>query len=229
MWSPSETKRYATESRVGAQQVGMAQVVTNSLDLTPREGAARVSHVDWPSLSLLPVSPSDEVSSSNKGFKVTVTVYPGEALFIPEGWYHQVRSEAGTVAVNYWFDGLASKVLEERPHSTPYLLRTLAAELAEQSRASLVHTRLVNMITPLCKSICSISQVKACRNQSKLTSQNGITSICPLPFVFISFGVSLRRVRVQLRSRCKHTSSQQPHHCYYAVGQAHDGEISYVS
>ena len=36
-------------------------------------------------------------------FKVTVNA--GEALFIPEGWWHQVWSEAGTIAANYWFDG----------------------------------------------------------------------------------------------------------------------------
>lgn len=154
-------------SRVGAQQVGMAEVVSNSLktaNVNEGEGVGSlkvVSHVDWPSLSLLPAP------SRHKGFRVTVTIYPGEAVFIPEGWYHQVccdsmfwffsllnphvqvRSEAGTVAVNYWFDGLASKIVEERPHSIPYLLRTLTGDLVEQSRTSLVcHTTVVVYYIP---------------------------------------------------------------------------------
>lgn len=29
---------------------------------------------------------------------------PGDALYIPEGWWHQVDSEPGTLAVNFWWD-----------------------------------------------------------------------------------------------------------------------------
>lgn len=32
-----------------------------------------------------------------------VRAYKIEALFIPEGWWHQVTSSRGTVAVNVWF------------------------------------------------------------------------------------------------------------------------------
>eukprot|EP00041_Stephanoeca_diplocostata_P033591 m.1114954 g.1114954 ORF g.1114954 m.1114954 type:complete len:415 (+) comp24368_c0_seq31:1928-3172(+) len=39
-------------------------------------------------------------------------VGPGDALFIPEGWWHVVVSQPATVAVNLWFTGLASAVAE---------------------------------------------------------------------------------------------------------------------
>lgn len=32
-----------------------------------------------------------------------VTIYKGDALFIPEGWWHQVSSEKCSMAMNYWF------------------------------------------------------------------------------------------------------------------------------
>eukprot|EP00890_Picochlorum_soloecismus_P004183 jgi/Picsp_1/4766/NSC_02134-R1_transcription factor jumonji domain-containing protein len=32
------------------------------------------------------------------------TVYPGDAIFIPQGWWHQVQSDNGTLAINFWWD-----------------------------------------------------------------------------------------------------------------------------
>lgn len=34
---------------------------------------------------------------------VYAEVGEGEGLFIPEGWWHQITSSPGTVAVNVWF------------------------------------------------------------------------------------------------------------------------------
>jgi hypothetical protein len=34
---------------------------------------------------------------------IDATLRPGDALFLPEGWWHSVLSEAGTVGVNFWF------------------------------------------------------------------------------------------------------------------------------
>ncbi len=31
-----------------------------------------------------------------------VTLRAGDALFLPEGWWHQVDSDGATIAVNYW-------------------------------------------------------------------------------------------------------------------------------
>eukprot|EP01083_Nonionella_stella_P258144 882759_1 len=49
---------------------------------------------------------------SGRARKAVVTVKAGDALFLPEGWWHQVDSEPFTVAVNFWFDGLREKLLE---------------------------------------------------------------------------------------------------------------------
>jgi len=49
-----------------------------------------------------------------------VTVEAGDALYIPEGWWHTVASEPGTLALNWWFNGEAQggvKPWEERYHT----------------------------------------------------------------------------------------------------------------
>jgi jumonji domain-containing protein 7 len=33
-----------------------------------------------------------------------VTVHPGEVLYLPSMWYHYVRQQGRTVAVNWWYD-----------------------------------------------------------------------------------------------------------------------------
>jgi hypothetical protein len=49
-----------------------------------------------------------------------VTVEAGDALYIPEGWWHTVASEPGTLALNWWFSGEAVggvRPWEERYHT----------------------------------------------------------------------------------------------------------------
>ncbi len=35
---------------------------------------------------------------------IHITVRAGETLYLPAGWWHYVRQEGFTVAVNYWYD-----------------------------------------------------------------------------------------------------------------------------
>eukprot|EP00873_Tetraselmis_striata_P040265 jgi/Tetstr1/460529/TSEL_005788.t2 len=42
---------------------------------------------------------------------VAVILQAGDALFIPEGWWHQVTSVAGTSAVNFWWQSKASAAI----------------------------------------------------------------------------------------------------------------------
>jgi hypothetical protein len=58
---------------------------------------------------------------------------PGDALFVPEGWWHQVQSGGGTLAVNFWWESPASARFGR--HMDSYYLRRLAQSLAEQRRA----------------------------------------------------------------------------------------------
>ncbi|KAK9083684.1 hypothetical protein Scep_030155 [Stephania cephalantha] len=52
-----------------------------------------------------------------------VMLHAGDALFIPEGWYHQVDSDELTIAVNYWWQ--SSMVCNMQEHMDPYFLRIL--------------------------------------------------------------------------------------------------------
>ena len=47
----------------------------------------------------------------------------GDALFIPEGWWHQVQSEGVTIAVNFWWASDFEQQLGS--HMDAYYLRRL--------------------------------------------------------------------------------------------------------
>ena len=55
---------------------------------------------------------------------MTVTLHEGEVLFIPEGYWHEVHSDACTVALNFWFHGPIAQLLLKNSAMLPYILRT---------------------------------------------------------------------------------------------------------
>lgn len=57
---------------------------------------------------------------------LTAELRAGDSLYIPEGWWHQVHSDARTIAINYWWDGLHLSITQHTPHAVPYLFRTFA-------------------------------------------------------------------------------------------------------
>lgn len=57
-----------------------------------------------------------------------------DALFIPEGWWHQVDSDAFTIAVNFWFDGSRKRLIED-PDMAAYYARVLVADMVKQESA----------------------------------------------------------------------------------------------
>lgn len=59
-------------------------------------------------------------------------VGPGDALFIPEGWLHQVESAAGTLAVNFWWESADN--LQFGSKLDMYYLRRVARSLTEGVR-----------------------------------------------------------------------------------------------
>ncbi|KAL5712435.1 hypothetical protein ACHQM5_014608 [Ranunculus cassubicifolius] len=60
-------------------------------------------------------------------YSQNVTLHAGDALFIPEGWFHQVDSDDLTIAVNYWWQSrIMSAMLE---HMDAYYLRTILRRL----------------------------------------------------------------------------------------------------
>ncbi|PIA45073.1 hypothetical protein AQUCO_01700546v1 [Aquilegia coerulea] len=56
-----------------------------------------------------------------------VTLHAGDALFIPEGWFHQVDSDELTIAVNYWWESSIMSNMSE--HMDAYYLRRILKRL----------------------------------------------------------------------------------------------------
>ena len=55
----------------------------------------------------IPPSFETELHAMRHNYKpkaVVVSISAGEAIFIPEGWWHSVESSANCLAVNFWFD-----------------------------------------------------------------------------------------------------------------------------
>ncbi|KAA8543288.1 hypothetical protein F0562_021217 [Nyssa sinensis] len=59
-----------------------------------------------------------------------VILHAGDALFIPEGWFHQVDSDDLTIAVNFWWrSNMMSGMLE---HMDAYYLRRILRRLSDK-------------------------------------------------------------------------------------------------
>ncbi|XP_052887885.1 lysine-specific demethylase JMJ31 isoform X2 [Gossypium arboreum] len=59
-----------------------------------------------------------------------VTLQAGDALFIPEGWFHQVDSDELTIAVNYWWRSSIMSSLAD--HMDAYYLRRILRRLTDR-------------------------------------------------------------------------------------------------
>lgn len=63
-----------------------------------------------------------------------IQVRGGDALFIPEGWWHQVSSDECTFALNFWFRSPLHACLCDKSiadHMVPYVLRAAVTQLME--------------------------------------------------------------------------------------------------
>ncbi|KAF4043993.1 Cupin-like domain [Phytophthora infestans] len=58
-------------------------------------------------------------------------VAAGDALVIPEGWWHQVDSDEFTIAVNYWWNGVREQLVANK-RMVPYYTRVMLEELVKQ-------------------------------------------------------------------------------------------------
>ncbi|CAK7346519.1 unnamed protein product [Dovyalis caffra] len=65
-----------------------------------------------------------------------VILHAGDALFIPEGWFHQVDSDDLTIAVNFWWQSnIMSNMLEHM--DAYYLRRILRSKFGESTKQAL--------------------------------------------------------------------------------------------
>uniref|UniRef100_A0AAV1VM44 JmjC domain-containing protein n=1 Tax=Peronospora matthiolae TaxID=2874970 RepID=A0AAV1VM44_9STRA len=59
------------------------------------------------------------------------TITAGDALVIPEGWWHSVESDGFTIAVNYWWNGMREQLVADK-RMVPYYARVMLEELVVQ-------------------------------------------------------------------------------------------------
>jgi len=90
-----------------------------------------------------PMGPRHEQCLINAPFVSTCTLYPGDFLFIPEGWLHGIVSTPLTTAVSIWFHSILHDTLTSPclTHILPYLLRQTSRQLVEQEVKSICETR----------------------------------------------------------------------------------------
>ncbi|XP_048227518.1 bifunctional peptidase and arginyl-hydroxylase JMJD5-like isoform X2 [Ricinus communis] len=75
-----------------------------------------------------------------------VVLHAGDALFIPEGWFHQVDSDDLTIAVNFWWrSNIMSSMLE---HMDAYYLRRILRRLIDKEMVR------VPLVYRQCKIVC---------------------------------------------------------------------------
>ncbi|KAL5792857.1 hypothetical protein ACOSP7_001451 [Xanthoceras sorbifolium] len=63
-------------------------------------------------------------------YSQTVILHAGDALFIPEGWFHQIDSDDLTIAVNFWWQSTILSSLSE--HMDSYYLRRILRRLTDK-------------------------------------------------------------------------------------------------
>ncbi|XP_065861078.1 lysine-specific demethylase JMJ31 isoform X2 [Euphorbia lathyris] len=86
--------------------------------------------LESPDLSLYPRA------ESFMEYSQKVILHAGDALFIPEGWFHQVDSEDLTIAVNIWWrSNITCSMLE---HMDAYYLRRILRRLTDKEMDHIV-------------------------------------------------------------------------------------------
>ncbi|XP_031474440.1 lysine-specific demethylase JMJ31 isoform X2 [Nymphaea colorata] len=80
--------------------------------------------IEHPDLSIHPRAKF----SSNSSHKVSLSA--GDALFIPEGWFHQVDSDDLTIAINFWWQSDIMSAMVE--HMDAFYLRIILRRLMDK-------------------------------------------------------------------------------------------------
>ncbi|KAJ0974075.1 hypothetical protein J5N97_016040 [Dioscorea zingiberensis] len=82
-----------------------------------------------------------------------VILHSGDALFIPEGWFHQVDSDDLTIAVNFWWKSVMMTNMSE--HMEAYYLRRILSRMLEQEKDKMLCKS--SFASLRCKQIAEIS------------------------------------------------------------------------
>jgi len=68
----------------------------------------------------------------------------GDALFIPEGWWHAVTSSPHTIGVNFWWAGI--RPIAENSTTRPYVMRTAMISAMKDRKEEIVADRLRSIV-----------------------------------------------------------------------------------
>ncbi|XP_038973780.1 uncharacterized protein LOC103697031 isoform X2 [Phoenix dactylifera] len=78
----------------------------------------------------------------SKQYSQKIILHSGDALFIPEGWFHQVDSNELTIAVNFWWkSNMMSSMLE---HMDGYYLRRILSRLVDKEMNQMLRNSMVH-------------------------------------------------------------------------------------
>ncbi|KAJ7972738.1 2-oxoglutarate (2OG) and Fe(II)-dependent oxygenase superfamily protein [Quillaja saponaria] len=69
-------------------------------------------------------------------FSQKVVLHAGDALFIPEGWFHQVDSDDLTIAVNFWWQSNITSCMSA--HMDTYYMRRILRRLTDKEMDQLL-------------------------------------------------------------------------------------------
>ncbi|GMH33274.1 hypothetical protein BSKO_01108 [Bryopsis sp. KO-2023] len=101
----------------------------------------------------------------------TITLHAGDALFIPEGWWHQVDSQGETIGVNFWWRSQFYNLMQG--HMGAYYLRESLRAIAAKEVDDLV--RLVEPLSA--EELCGDSLSES---ESDLPISESMSSPTPL-------------------------------------------------
>ncbi|KAG9451839.1 hypothetical protein H6P81_004743 [Aristolochia fimbriata] len=104
----------------------------------------------------------------------TVVLRSGDALFIPEGWFHQVDSDDLTIAVNFWWQ--SDMMLSMLEHMDAYYLRRIMRRLVDKE----MNERLLGVPSDnrqAVKDACEQSNVGAGNCNEHIASHNSQVSV----------------------------------------------------
>ncbi|KAM4075537.1 hypothetical protein ACB094_10G177000 [Castanea mollissima] len=83
-----------------------------------------------------------------------VVLHAGDALFIPEGWFHQVDSDDLTIAINFWWRSNMMSSMEE--HMDAYYLRRILKRLTDKEMDQVLHKTSSTIMGDMKRHICEL-------------------------------------------------------------------------
>ena len=78
------------------------------------------------------MGPPNATSTQGSRNNIVVSITAGEALFIPEGWWHRVESTAQCMAINVWFDHSGTSLSSLCHKNNQHMLNYQAREMVRQ-------------------------------------------------------------------------------------------------